>query len=67
MVKEKTKKKKKLGPGVCNFCGKKQPLCYICPNCGFTICQRCFIEHQKLFTQTGVTWLCINCSSWHTL
>jgi len=42
MEKEK-RKKKKLAPGICDFCGEESPLCYICTHCEFTICQRCFI------------------------
>jgi len=66
LVKEK-RKKKKLAPGICDFCGEESPLCYICTHCGFTICQRCFIAHQRLFTRTGVTWVCPNCLNWFTL
>jgi len=66
LVKEK-RKKKKLAPGICDFCGEESPLCYICTHCEFTICQRCFIENQKLFTRTGVTWVCPNCLNWETL
>jgi len=66
LVKEKTKKKK-LAPGICDFCGEESSLCYICTHCGFTVCQRCFIEHQRLFTRTGVTWVCPNCLNWETL
>jgi len=61
------KKRKKIGKGVCDWCGKEQPFCFICINCGFTICQKCFIENQHLFTRSGVTWVCINCCSWQSL
>ncbi len=69
MDKEEKKKikKKRLSSGVCDYCWKEQPLCYICVNCGLTICQRCFIENQKMFTRTGITWVCPNCLNWQTL
>lgn len=66
LVKERTKKKK-ISSGVCDFCWEEHPLCYVCIYCGFTICQRCFIEYQNLFTKTGVTWVCPNCLNWETL
>lgn len=60
-------KRKKLAPGICDFCGKEHPLCYICTQCEFTVCQTCFIENQKRFTRSGVTWVCPECLNWETL
>lgn len=60
-------RKKKIGKGVCEFCGEFKSLCYICSKCGFTICQTCFIENQKTFTRSGVTWVCPSCLNWETL
>ncbi len=63
----KKNKKKKLASGICDFCGKEHLLCYICTQCEFTVCQTCFIENQKMFTRSGVTWVCPNCLNWETL
>ncbi|HCP10567.1 MAG TPA: hypothetical protein DIT22_07730 [Thermodesulfobacterium commune] len=66
LVKEKSLKKK-VGAGVCDFCGKSQSFCYLCTHCGLTICQTCFIENQRMFTRSGVTWVCPSCLNWETL
>ncbi|NPA40030.1 MAG: hypothetical protein GXO57_06275 [Thermodesulfobacteria bacterium] len=57
----------KFTSGRCDFCGEEKEACYRCSKCGFTICQRCFIENQQMFTRSGVTWVCPNCLNWETL